>query len=179
MASITFITGGCRSGKSSKAEELCLASTGPHHYLATATAFDEGMTKRIDAHKAQRASSNWNNHEEALELLRVIETINEGSVLLECITLWINNLMWQPEQNGLELNENIIIEKKQELIVAMQSSKCHFFVVSNETGLGIMPMNAQARLFGDLAGRCNQLFAQAADRAIFMVSGLAMELKNV
>ncbi len=179
MASITFITGGCRSGKSSKAESLCLSSPGPHHYLATATAFDERMKKRIEAHKKQREASNWCNIEEPLDILETIKSIKEGSVLLECITLWINNLMWEAEQNKKGLNEEIISLKTQELIGVMRASACHFFIVSNETGLGIMPMNAQARLFGDLAGRCNQLLAKSADRAILMVSGLALELKDV
>ncbi len=100
-------------------------------------------------------------------------------MLLECVTLWISNLMWQAEQDKAEINESLIAEKTEALIEAMKASPCHFFIVSNETGLGIMPMNAQARLFVDLAGRCNQLLAKAADRAIFMVSGLPMELKNV
>lgn len=179
MASITFITGGCRSGKSSKAEELCLNSPSPHHYLATATAFDDEMSKRIEAHKTQRAAAHWNNVEEPLEILEKIKDFKEGSVLLECVTLWISNLMWQAEQDKAEINESLIAEKTEALIEAMKASPCHFFIVSNETGLGIMPMNAQARLFVDLAGRCNQLLAKAADRAIFMVSGLPMELKNV
>ncbi|WDE97128.1 bifunctional adenosylcobinamide kinase/adenosylcobinamide-phosphate guanylyltransferase [Lentisphaera profundi] len=179
MARITFITGGCRSGKSSKAEELCLASSTPHHYLATATAFDDGMKRRIEAHQLQRAEENWNNIEEPLDILKVIKSLKQGSVLVDCLTLWINNLMWEAEQNKIELNESMISERASEIIKAMQESPCDFFVVSNETGMGIMPINAQARLFGDLAGRCNQLFAKSASRAILMVSGLALDLKDV
>ena len=178
MAEITFISGGCRSGKSSYAEEEVLNKSGKHYYLATAEAFDHEMKDRINRHREIREGKGWLTFEEAIEPEKIIKKLESGIVLLDCLTLWISKLMWEAEKKEQVISEKWMAERAENLISVMKQSPCSFVVVSNETGLGIMPMNAQARLFGDLAGRTNQLFAAAAKKVVFMVSGLPMVLKD-
>ena len=178
MADITFISGGCRSGKSSYAEQETLNQSKPHYYLATAEAFDDEMKDRIARHQELREGRSWISFEEPLEPEKVFKDLKSGTVLLDCLTLWISKLMWEAEKRDEILSEKWMAERVESLIKAMHESPCDFVVVSNETGLGIMPINAQARLFGDLAGRTNQLFAKSAKKVVFMVSGLPMVLKD-
>ena len=173
MAKITFISGGCRSGKSSFAESLA-KDFSQKIYLATAEAFDEEMTDRIQRHQEQRAEDGWQTVEEAVDLRSVFENANAEVILLDCVTLWINNLMYQ----NLVKDEASMAHCCHDFIKAAQSFTGDLIIVSNETGMGIMPMNQQARLFGDLAGRANQIFAQAADKVFFMVSGIPMDIKK-
>jgi adenosylcobinamide kinase/adenosylcobinamide-phosphate guanylyltransferase len=178
LGEIIFVSGGCRSGKSSYAEDLALNLDGPHHYLATAQAFDDEMEDRILRHKKMRWGKGWISYEESLNPETKIKNISNGVVLLDCLTLWISNLMWEAEKSNETIDEDWMSKRSQVLVDSMLISCCKFIVVSNETGLGIMPINAQARLFGDLAGRTNQVFAKAAKKVIFMVSGLPMVLKD-
>ena len=177
MADIYFISGGCRSGKSSFSEELALSFPGPHIYVATSPRIDGDMEARINRHQADREGKGWKTIEEELSLASVIRENPKSTILVDCLTLWINNLMWQAKQEKSEISEDEMIHKAEALIEACQSIEGRVIFVSNETGLGIMPINRQARIFADLSGRCNQIIAKVASRAVFMVSGLPMELK--
>ena len=177
MADIFFINGGCRSGKSAFSEKLALGFSGPHIYLATGACIDDDMEARISRHKRDRAGKGWETIEEELNIAERISQNDGSTILIDCLTLWINNLMWQAEQAGKEISEDEMIVKAEELVEACQKVSGNVVIVSNETGLGIMPINRQARIFGDLSGRCNQIIAKAAKRVTFMVSGLPMELK--
>lgn len=183
MAQITLITGGSRSGKSTHAEEICdriAQKTGKDLvYIATCPRIenDSDMDERIDKHKARRASKNWFTVEEQCELVEAIQDNADACILVECLTLWINNLMWKAEQNEYKLNEDLIKDECLKVINTCLEHEIDITFVTNETGMGVMPDNASARLFSDLAGRCNQTFAEAADHVYFMVSGLPMKVK--
>lgn len=177
LAHIILISGGCRSGKSKQAEELALSLPGPHIYLATSPRLDDDMNDRIKRHQQQRAGKGWLSIEEELNIEKVLKHHGSSTILVDCLTLWINNLMWQAEQSGKEINEAQIAETCESLIQICKQLSGTLIFVSNETGMGIMPANRQARLFGDLSGRCNQIIAKAADKVIFMVSGIPMHIK--
>ena len=178
MADIIFISGGCRSGKSNYAEKLTFTLPSPHVYLATCPRVDQDMDDRIHRHQQQRVGKGWLNIEEELDLEKVFRENSGATILVDCVTLWINNLMWQAEQKSEEINEVQIAERCDKLLKAIDDIDGTVIFVSNETGMGIMPVNRQARIFGDLAGRCNQILAAAAKQATFMVSGIPMQLKN-
>ena len=178
MADIIFISGGCRSGKSDYAEKLAFTLPHPHVYLATCPRVDQDMDDRIHRHQQQRAGKGWRNIEEELDLEKIFRENSGATILVDCVTLWINNLMWQAEQKNEEMNEAQMAERCDKLLKVIDDIDGTVIFVSNETGMGIMPVNRQARIFGDLAGRCNQLLAAAAKQATFMVSGIAMQLKN-
>lgn len=177
MADIFFITGGCRSGKSSYSEKLALSLPGPHIYLATSPSLDDDMKARITRHKNDRLGKGWQTIEEEINIAQELSKNYGTTILIDCLTLWINNLMWQAEQNNREISEDEMISKAEELIEVCHELSGNVVIVSNETGLGIMPINRQARIFADLSGRCNQIIAKAAKKVTFMVSGLPMELK--
>ena len=178
MAEIYFVSGGCRSGKSSYSEQLALTFEGPHIYVATSPRIDDDMNDRIARHQKDRAGKGWKTIEEDLWISAIIRQNSGATILIDCLTLWINNLMWQTEQEDREISEDEMITKARELVEACEAIEGRVIFVSNETGLGIMPINRQARIFADLSGRCNQIIAKAANQATFMVSGLPMDLKG-
>jgi adenosylcobinamide kinase/adenosylcobinamide-phosphate guanylyltransferase len=170
---IIFITGGARSGKSRFAEELAQRFSRPKAYLATAQALDEEMAERIRRHRENR-SGDWQTLEEPIKVTGCIE--EEGDrfnlILLDCLTLWVSNLMtagWDEEK---------ILEEANRLLDACRQAKGSLILVGNEVGMGIVPENAQARLFRDLSGFIQQKVAREADEVYFMVSGLPVRIKG-
>lgn len=170
--SITLIIGGARSGKSKYAEELAAKSNLPVSYIATATAIDSEMEERIAHHKTRRPE-NWTLLECPLELADLLksEAQKEQTILVDCLTLWINNHLHKNHQQNFLLLFS-------ELIDSIQNSTANIIFVSNEVGLGIIPLGEITRQFVDEAGRLNQQIAQAANQVVFMVAGLPMILKN-
>jgi adenosyl cobinamide kinase/adenosyl cobinamide phosphate guanylyltransferase len=170
---IIFITGGARSGKSRFAEELARQFPGSKAYLATAQALDEEMAERIRRHQKGRAAG-WQTLEEPLTVPECIEA--EGNrfdlLLLDCLTLWVSNLMMT------ERKEQEILEEGDRLVQACQRVKGSIILVGNEVGLGIVPDNAQARMFRDLSGLIQQKVAREADEVYFLVSGIAVKIKG-
>lgn len=178
MAEITLVTGGCRSGKSSFAEKLMIKLPGPHVYVATAPEIDGEMSLRIQKHRQRREIFGWETVEEELDLSKAI-IMNDGStILIECLTLWVNNIIFHSQQAGQEIDEDQMARRCNELVELADRNEGHIIIVTNETGLGIMPDNATARLFGDLAGRCNQIIADAAVEVYMMVSGIPVKIKG-
>lgn len=168
MPELTFVLGGARSGKSAHAERLVSALPAPWTYIATAQAFDSEMRERIALHQERRATG-WRTVEAPLDLAGALESAGEGMpVLVDCLTLWLTNHMLAEHDPETECGR---------LVEVLRKPKGPWFVVSNEVGMGIVPENALARRFRDEAGRLNQRVAQIADRVIFMVAGISMQVK--
>ena len=170
MAPITLILGGARSGKSAHAERLAADASPRRTYIATAKAFDDEMATRIAHHQSRRDSS-WQTVEAPIDLSDAIaEAVAPDSiVLVDCLTLWLSNLL---------LADRDIEEESDALIAALENAAGPLILVSNEVGLGIVPDNALARAFRDHAGRLNQRVAEVADRVVFLAAGLPMVLKG-
>jgi adenosylcobinamide kinase/adenosylcobinamide-phosphate guanylyltransferase len=166
---LTLVLGGARSGKSRYAEAVVTARPPPWIYVATAQAFDEEMAARIAHHKARRAEG-WRTVETTLELAAIVAA-NDASgapLLIDCLTLWLSNVMLAGRDVGATCHE---------LIKALTSARGPIVAVSNEVGLGIVPDNALARAFRDAQGRLNQEVAARADRVVLMAAGLPLTLK--
>ena len=166
---IVLITGGARSGKSQMALQLASVHS-PKIFLATAEALDAEMDERIRKHRAER-SNDWITVEEPVFLAKALEGYSSGTIVVDCITLWLSNLLMRShDQQQIEAEVARVCE-------ALQERASTTIVVTNEVGMGIVPEHASGRLFRDLAGTANQRIAHIADRVIFMVSGLPLYLK--
>jgi adenosylcobinamide kinase/adenosylcobinamide-phosphate guanylyltransferase len=163
---LTLVLGGARSGKSRHAEALIAAHPAPWTYVATAQAFDEEMRDRIGEHRARR-DGGWHTLEAPIDLPEAIRAA-QGPVLVDCLTLWLTNLM---------LGDHVRATAFVELEAAIHDAPGPVVLVSNEVGLSIVPENALARAFRDEQGRLNQHMARIADCVIFMVAGLPMVVK--
>jgi adenosylcobinamide kinase/adenosylcobinamide-phosphate guanylyltransferase len=165
-----LVLGGARSGKSRYAESLAASHTGRRVYLATAEPGDEEMRQRIEHHRARRGDG-WRTVEEPLQLCAVLsrEASAADFVVVDCLTLWISNLM---RQDGNIAGE---VEALARLVATLPAGLA---IVSNEVGLGIVPDNALAREFRDHAGLANQRIAEAVSEVIFMAAGQPMKLKG-
>ena len=177
MRKITLITGGVRSGKSAYALALGQDLPKPAVFIATAPALDEEMKRRIARHRRQRQDLGWQTIEAQTDLKGAIEARADApTVLVDCLGIWINNLLYH---KGMDVvGEDFMARTCQDVIEVCRNQSGNLILVTNETGLGIMPENALARRFGDVLGRCNQTFAAHAARVVMMVSGLPLELKN-
>ncbi len=166
---ITFIIGGARSGKSGFAEKNAVSFKGERAYIATATALDDEMKERIDKHKKER-SGKWDTFEEPVEIAPLIKELSGryDVILLDCLTLWLSN-MFQNEAN--------IEGEIEKLTSTLENIKSPIFIVSNETGMGIVPDNPLARKFRDMSGIMNQKVAFVADEVYMVVAGIPMRIK--
>jgi adenosylcobinamide kinase / adenosylcobinamide-phosphate guanylyltransferase len=165
---IILITGGARSGKSTRAEARARQFPNRPVYIATAEALDAEMSERIATHRARRGSE-WLEREVPLDLVAALdETDGGGARLVDCLTLWLSNLMHA--QRDIE-------QETARLTEALGRQKSPVVLVTNEVGLGIVPDNALARRFRDAAGILNQNVARAADEVEFVVAGLPMRVK--
>jgi adenosylcobinamide kinase/adenosylcobinamide-phosphate guanylyltransferase len=173
-ARITLILGGARSGKSRLAEHLAERRVGTAIYIATAEAHDDEMRARIAEHKARRGDR-WRGIEAPVAVAEVLHALNNGNAapetgvaLIDCLTLWLSNLMHAGRDIGAETAA---------LLAALQAVAFPVLLVSNEVGLGIVPDNRLARDFRDHQGRLNQAVAQIADHVVFTAAGLPLVLK--
>lgn len=164
---LSFVLGGARSGKSRYAQSLVEHLAPPWIYVATAQALDQEMRARIADHRAQRGPD-WTTIEAPLDLARALREAGGAPVLIDCLTLWLTNLMCA---------ERDIAAAAGELEAALDARAAPTVLVANEVGLGIVPDNALARRFRDEAGRLNQRIAARADRVLFMVAGMALQVK--
>ncbi|WP_188259362.1 bifunctional adenosylcobinamide kinase/adenosylcobinamide-phosphate guanylyltransferase [Azospirillum tabaci] len=167
---ITLVLGGARSGKSRYAEGLVTASPGPRVYIATAQIWDSEMADRVARHKEDRGPG-WITVEEPLDLSgALLRHAGAGtSVLVDCLTLWLSNLM---------MAEADVPARSAELLATLAGVEGRVVLVSNEVGLGIVPDNALARRFRDHAGRLHQDIAAVAQRVAFVAAGLPLLLKG-
>ncbi len=170
---IIFITGGARSGKSRFALEAAKKFPGSKAYLATAQALDEEMKRRIARHKKSRPRT-WKTLEEPVRIAEVVQ--REGKrfdlIVLDCLTLWLSNLMMA------EWTEKKILAETDRFLRRARQAPGSIILVSNEVGLGIVPDNPAAREFRDLSGLIHQKIAAAADEVYFLVCGLPQKLKG-
>jgi adenosylcobinamide kinase/adenosylcobinamide-phosphate guanylyltransferase len=168
---VYFITGGARSGKSAFAEKLATELKGKRAYIATAQALDEEMAAKIAKHQKDRGAQ-WDTYEEPLAVAELLSKLSSkyDVVLLDCLTLWLSNIMARADGDGVQ-------SRFEELVSAVRNFKGSCIVVSNEVGLGIVPDNPLARKFRDSAGVLNQKMANAADEVYFTASGIPMKIK--
>lgn len=169
---IVFVTGGARSGKSTFALNLAMQHE-RRVFLATAEPFDTEMRLRIGRHREERGTA-FTTIEEPVQIARAIMNVPEGTdvVLLDCLTVWTGNLMHRFGED-----EPAISEEVDALLDVLLNPPCSLVIVTNETGMGIVPENAMARRFRDMAGIINQRVAARSDEAWLLASGLPLKLK--
>jgi adenosylcobinamide kinase/adenosylcobinamide-phosphate guanylyltransferase len=173
--SVTLVLGGARSGKSAYAERLAAASAAEVVYIATAQAGDGEMAERIAHHRDSRPA-HWSTIEEPLGLSDAIERQQGRTVLVDCLTLWLSNLIFAgPEEQP---DDSRIVAERERLVATLARAQGNVILVSNEVGMGIVPMGAVTRLFVDEAGRLNQAVAAVAERVVFVAAGLPLYLKG-
>lgn len=167
---LTLVLGGARSGKSRYAERLVLESGLAPVYVATAEALDDEMAARIAAHRARRGAI-WRTIEEPLDLVAVLqkECGPDRAVLVDCLTLWLSNLM---------VKERPVRAEIEGLVAALAPLQGALVLVSNEVGQGVVPTDAMARAFIEHAGWLHQRIAEEADVVVFMAAGLPLHLKS-
>jgi len=167
-----LIIGGCRSGKSGHALHLADQFAGHKIFMATCVPLDKEMEQRVSHHQKQR-NPNWKTLDVPLFLPEAIrENSGRGQVILvDCLTLWINNLLMEND------DPETIDKHVGQLARSLENTECPVILVSNEVGTGIVPENRLARLFRDIAGFANQKIAACADRVIWMVAGIPVEIK--
>ena len=167
-----FITGGARSGKSAFAEKLASGLAGKRAYLATAQALDPEMAAKIENHRKDRSTA-WDTYEEPLAVAELLKKLSGryDVVLLDCLTLWLSNVMAHTDGDGA------VASRSEDLVMAIKDFNGACIVVSNEVGLGIVPDNPLARKFRDFAGMLNQNVAWSADEVYFTAAGIPVKLK--
>ncbi|MCD8139700.1 MAG: bifunctional adenosylcobinamide kinase/adenosylcobinamide-phosphate guanylyltransferase [Planctomycetaceae bacterium] len=173
---VILVTGGCRSGKSSFA--LHLADTAGGVFLATSPVLDDETADRVRRHQEERSGRGWETVEEETAVAEALRQCpDDAVVLLDCLTLWVNNLVFEAEQSGELPDEDYMAARAEELASAARSRSGKTIMVTNEVGMGIVPDNPMARRFRDLAGRANQTMAAQADAVYLLVSGLPVRIK--
>jgi adenosylcobinamide kinase/adenosylcobinamide-phosphate guanylyltransferase len=172
MKRTILVIGGCRSGKSSHALNLANQIAGQKIFIATCTPHDKEMEERVLLHKKQRNRA-WTTLEVPVHLPEEISknSQKENVILVDCLTLWISNLML--ENNDQENTDGHI----RKLVRSLEEAQCPIILVSNEVGTGIVPENRLARQFRDIAGFTNQKVAACADKVIWMVAGIPVGVK--
>ena len=174
---LILIVGGARSGKSALAERL--ARQGDKTlFVATAEALDTDMAARIAAHRRNRPSG-WTTLEEPLDLNAAIPPALSGhdTCLLDCLTLWVSNLLISLERSPNAEAE--ILSAVKRLMDVCERSSATWIVVSNEVGLGVIPASPLGRAYRDILGRVNQAVASRADRVYLTVAGYALDVKTL
>ncbi|MCW8345117.1 bifunctional adenosylcobinamide kinase/adenosylcobinamide-phosphate guanylyltransferase [Vibrio sp. ZSDZ65] len=201
---IELILGGARSGKSGFAEnrvrelasssvasqsivsgalvseavvsEALVSTSHTMHYVATSEALDDEMISRIEHHKRQRGEG-WTEWECPCDLASLLKRFDEGDVvLIDCLTLWLNNVIYY---QGQSCSNHSLEQEIEALAMALQQSSAHIILVSNEVGMGVVPMGEVSRLFVDNAGRMNQALARIAQQVVLVAAGLPLILKSI
>lgn len=177
MPKTIFITGGARSGKSRFAEQLAIEFGTPLCYLATAQSLDSEMSERIKMHQ-QRRGNIWQTIEEPLHLTQTLACCdsNYSAVMVDCLTLWLTNLLLLYEDLGEQAEERIM-DDVHRLAATLRGMTTPVILVSNEVGMGIVPEHRLGRVFRDIAGQTNQIMAAAAGEAWLVASGIPLKLK--
>jgi len=165
---LTLVLGGARSGKSRYAESLIAALPPPWAYVATAEAGDAEMVERIGVHRTRRGLR-WRTIEAPCDLAAALKACEKMPVLIDCLTLWLSNLMLADADVDAEIAR---------LEAALAAAKSPVVLVANEVGYGIVPDHPLGRRFRDLQGVLNQRIAARADRVVLMVAGLPLAVKG-
>jgi adenosylcobinamide kinase / adenosylcobinamide-phosphate guanylyltransferase len=179
MSNVILVTGGARSGKSVYSEALAKSFPGPRAYIATAPVFDEEMERRVARHKKQRKNDGWDTIEEEIDLCGAIKKANAyDTILVDCLTLWINNLLYAAEKKSRRVSEDNMIIKCAQLKKVCAEFDGNIIFVINEVGMGIVPDNPLSRDFRDLSGRCSQTLAKFANKVMLVSCGIPLTLKD-
>ncbi|HLO27706.1 MAG TPA: bifunctional adenosylcobinamide kinase/adenosylcobinamide-phosphate guanylyltransferase [Anaerolineales bacterium] len=179
MSRLTLILGGARSGKSSYAQSLAEQIGRPVTFIATAQALDEEMSRRIQKHRTERPA-NWETLEIPLNVAAHVQQTHSDVVILDCITLLINNLLMQFVKDDLvdEVPFKEAVQKEiDELVGSIHEQDLHWIIISNEVGLGLVPPYQMGRVYRDWLGWANQCLAREADKVILMVAGIPTVIK--
>ncbi len=175
---LVFVLGGARSGKSAYAQQLAARMGERVLFVATATAGDEEMAARIARHRAARPP-HWRTLEAPVGVGQALrEQIGDAQVvLLDCLSLWVANLMGEGELPPDEVEKRVQAEL-EDLMAVYEAHTASLIVVSNEVGMGLVPVYPLGRLYRDVLGRANQWVAARADQVILMVAGIPVPLKG-
>lgn len=172
---IELVLGGMRSGKSHYAEQIAIESAVPVIYIATAEAGDTEMQTRIEHHRQNRPQQ-WKTIEEPIKLASIIEQYNatKSCLLVDCLTLWLTNILFDKQGREQQL---LFEQESQALLMALSAFSGQVILVSNEVGLGIIPMDKMTRRFVDEAGFLHQKIAMLSDKVVLVTAGLPQVLK--
>jgi adenosylcobinamide kinase/adenosylcobinamide-phosphate guanylyltransferase len=166
---LTFVTGGAASGKSSFAESVVRATGKPKTYIATMQPYDDEMREKATKHQADRGDD-WTTVEAPFDVVSVLHAARRSDViLLDCVTLWLTNVL---------LADHDIDAACNDLVNALVNSPSDVIVVSNEVGMGIVPDNELSRKFRNAQGKVNQMIAARADVVLTIIAGLPLVLKG-
>ena len=175
---LTLVLGGARSGKSRHAQSLASAAGGPVLVVATAAPVSPGedpeMAARIARHRADRPSL-WKTMEAPLDVVAAVRSA-ETVVLVDCVTIWISNLLYEHRALERPSREKKILGEVEALAAALREREA--IAVSNEVGEGIVPETPLAREFRDLQGQANQILAREASKVVLLVAGIPLALKG-
>lgn len=180
MSKLILITGGARSGKSSYAQDLCQSISEKRLFIATCPTIDTEMTDRIIRHQEERKGLGWETFECPVDLVEAFKTKARrfNVVLLDCVTLWVNNVLFSYEQKNKDLTDFIIRDQAQAWLSAAKAIDATVVCVTNEVGLGIVPDNSLARRYRDLVGTVNQTIGKIADEVVLVSCGVPLYLKK-
>lgn len=182
MGKIVFVLGGARSGKSAWAERRALELEAEGRtvvYIATCERRpdDAEMSDRIARHRSRRPSS-WSTVEVPFAVAEELERLTPGTVaLLDCLSLWVSNLLLAAPEKGHEATSDEILERVEEFLDSARRSSADVIIVSNETGCGVVPTSRLGRLYRDILGWANQAAAREADEVWLLVAGLPQRIK--
>lgn len=181
----SLVTGGARSGKSSFAEKLCMKRSSSGLYIATAQAYDDEMKERIRIHQDRRSDADyrWETVEEPVALPELLETLGQSAsdapaVVVDCLTLWLTNVLLQVEPEGAAAMEERLQLDIGRLARAVQTYPGTVILVTNEVGSGIVPEYPLGRIFRDWAGMMNQRLARVCHEVFLVTAGIPMEIKS-
>lgn len=174
MATIYLVIGGSRSGKSRYAQRLAETLDKEKIYLATCPVIDAEITERIKRHQNDRDDS-WTTIEEQIDISSIIQNLRSNQVLLvDCLTLWVNNLLYHSPQ----MTEEHLPQQWEKVKAALIDAPGDVIFVTNEIGMGIVPETRQTRTYRDMVGRLNQLVAAIAHKVDLIVAGIPMTIKK-
>jgi adenosylcobinamide kinase/adenosylcobinamide-phosphate guanylyltransferase len=171
---LIFVTGGTRSGKSQFALDFAHSLQGRKVFIATAEPLDKEMEERIAVHRKARPSG-WDTVEEPRHLEKAVKdcAASYDILLIDCLTLWISNLLTKNL-----LKERDIYQEVEKLVASCRMENSTVVIVSNELGMGIVPVDSLTRLYRDVVGRANQVIASAADEVFLLVAGIPLKIKE-
>ena len=179
MAKLILVTGGARSGKSAFAQQIAEAEAAPHCFIATCRITDDEMEQRVKKHQRERSEAIWTTVEEPVDLKGALSQNDRYSVyLIDCLTLWISNLMEYYHAEQRRCGEKDIHKELDTMLDTIGGRQATYIFVSNEVGMGIVPDNPLARHYRDLVGFCNRLLATQAQEVILVSCGLPLYLKK-
>jgi adenosylcobinamide kinase/adenosylcobinamide-phosphate guanylyltransferase len=178
MGRLILVTGGARSGKSDYALQLAQSLPGPRCFIATCPVVDSEMDERIARHREERVGTGWQTVEEQTDIAAILRAHqNDPVCLIDCLTLWVNNLLYLAEQSDKLFSD---ADMRQQCDLLTEAANIHqgtVICVTNEVGMGIVPDNPAARVYRDLVGRCNRMMATAATEVYLVSCGIPLRLK--